>query len=88
MAIDSVSKRFSIMDFGGASWAIPIPDGTFDQGDRQHFLQSYSGILWEAVIALVLPLSAILTESIISGSLSESEVTGALTESIITGVLS
>ena len=39
-------------------------------------------------IALVLPLSATLTESIVTGSLSESEVTGALTESIITGVLS
>ena len=40
------------------------------------------------IAALVLPLSATLTESIITGTLSESEVTGTLTESIVTGVLS
>lgn len=53
----------------------------------QKFLQWYiSGR--NIVTEIVLPLSAILTESKITGSLSESEVTGALTESKITGVLS
>lgn len=32
---------------------IPIPDGaaSFDQGDLQHLLHGYSGVLWTAAIA-------------------------------------
>lgn len=30
--------------------AIPIPDGTIAQGDRQWFLWAYSGISWAAVV--------------------------------------
>lgn len=53
----------------------------------QKFLQWY--ISGRNIISeLVLPLSATLTESIITGTLSESVITGTLSESIVTGVLS
>lgn len=44
MAIDTASKRFSMMSFGNILKLIP-PDGTLDQGDRQTFAGLYSGIL-------------------------------------------
>lgn len=89
MAVDTRAKRFSMIDMENV-WesGIPAPDGTIGQGDRQHFLWSYSGILWAVSAVIVLPITGTLTESIITGSLSESEVTGSLTESIVTGVLS
>jgi hypothetical protein len=55
MAVDSRQKRMSIMNWGNvwrSQW--PIGDGAFDQGDRQHLLRMYSGILWaEADISAV-----------------------------------
>ncbi len=52
MAIDTRSKLNSMISFGDI-WhpAIPIPDGPFDQGDLQHLLHGYSGVLWTAAIA-------------------------------------
>ncbi len=46
MAIDTKSKRFSMMNMGSPAVVQPMPDpdGTIDQGDRQHFLGLYSGI--------------------------------------------
>jgi hypothetical protein len=40
MAIDTLSKRVSAL-----RQTLPIPDGTMSQGDRQHVLWQYSGIL-------------------------------------------
>ena len=48
MAIDSKAKRFSMFNFGEDCALLPDPDGSFDQGDRQHFLGLYSGILASA----------------------------------------
>lgn len=46
MAIDTAEKRFSIMNVGTPSTdTIIVADGTIAQGDRQHFLDLYSGIL-------------------------------------------
>lgn len=44
--LTSVSKRGSAIQFDTA-WFMtgPIPDGTIDQGDRQHVSMKYSGIL-------------------------------------------
>lgn len=46
MAIDSASKRASAMNIS-CPWrsSLPLPDGTIDQGDRQHAAFMYSGIL-------------------------------------------
>lgn len=42
---DTASKRFSGMQLGEVPEAtLPVPDGTFSQGDRQHLLTLYSGI--------------------------------------------
>ena len=44
---DSVTKRFSGMGMGlDEAPLLPKPDGTIAQGDRQHFLDGYSGIAW------------------------------------------
>jgi hypothetical protein len=44
--IDTVSKRFSIMDMDdGTMPAVPSPDGTIDVGDMYHLLWLYSGFV-------------------------------------------
>lgn len=43
--MDSATKRFSMLNFGGLDDALPVADATIDQGDRQTFLGLYSGIL-------------------------------------------
>jgi hypothetical protein len=46
MAIDTAAKRLSIMDMDESTMpGMPAPDGAITQGDRQHFLWLYSGIL-------------------------------------------
>lgn len=46
MAIDTQEKRLSLIGYG-LPWRItlPYPDGGLDQGDRQHLLGLYAGIL-------------------------------------------
>lgn len=45
--VDTPRKRFSIMEMDSPfSINIPIPDGSFDQRDRQQLLDGYAGILW------------------------------------------
>lgn len=45
VAIDTVSKRRSILGLCSPTVRpLPIPDGTFSQGDRQHLALMYSGI--------------------------------------------
>jgi len=52
MAIDTAEKRFSIMDFRETSnITLPVPTGSFDQGDRQHLLDFYAGILFGGSVA-------------------------------------
>lgn len=58
MAVDTPSKRFSLleMDFP-FSMNLPVPSGSFDQGDRQQLLHGYSGILWESpAVGLIIDL--------------------------------
>jgi len=45
MAIDSEAKRRSALAFGGFNRTLPAGDGTIDQGDRQHALWQWRGIL-------------------------------------------
>jgi hypothetical protein len=81
MAIDTRSKRASAVGFL-APWAIPAvePDGSLDQGDRQHSAWTYSGILAGIPSAYIDPDSLVLTESL--------EWTCTLTESSWALVLS
>jgi hypothetical protein len=49
MAIDTAAKRSSSLDHEEPwQFCAPIPDGAIGQGDRQHSIWSYSGILAEA----------------------------------------
>lgn len=47
MAIDSKTKRLSLIAFGDGTGihTLPEPDNSIDQGDRQHFLDLYGGLL-------------------------------------------
>ena len=59
--LDTTSKRRSsvqiLMPF---TMAPPLPDGTLDQGDRQHIALSYSGILAASSAAAFLSRLALL----------------------------
>ncbi len=77
MAVDSLSKRFSMLDFGAnCEWAIPIPDGAFNQGDRQHFLWGYSGINWANVdtVEILIFQSQITTNLLFASEISTSKI--------------
>lgn len=50
--LDSASKRISSVGLWGTILALPLPDGTLGQGDRQHVAVSYSGILAGAAATL------------------------------------
>lgn len=87
MAIDTRAKRFSMMTFGDI-WqpSIPTPSGSFDQGDRQHLLHGYSGIVWELVILLIKEVSR--TSNISTGKEIDSTIsTGKEISSTITPVI-
>lgn len=51
MPVDTRSKRASALS-ALRSWILtpPLPDGTLDQGDRQHVAFMYSGILAAAAV--------------------------------------
>ena len=67
MSIDTRSKLNSMISFGDV-WhpAIPIPDGNFTQGDLQHMLHGYSGVLWTIAIIHGDTISGIACVSITS----------------------
>jgi hypothetical protein len=44
MAIDTVTKRFAITNFGGDLQVLPKPDGTVGARDRLLLVSLYSGI--------------------------------------------
>lgn len=48
MAVDTASKRYSMMRLGQAVGLLPIPDGTLAAADRAHLLGLYSGIALQA----------------------------------------
>lgn len=50
--LDTASKRISSVGLWGVALALPLPDGTLGQGDRQHIAASYSGILAGAAAAM------------------------------------
>lgn len=54
MAIDTLSKRVSACVMFTPTPSI-IPDGTLDQGDRQHAVFIYSGISANAPVPYVSP---------------------------------
>lgn len=52
MAIDTPAKRTSMLTFG-RFWGpitLPIPNGAYDDADRQHLLACYSGIAFASVV--------------------------------------
>ena len=52
--IDTLRKRASLLGFDlPYADMLPIADGSFDQGDRQHFLGMYSGLLAEQLNEVV-----------------------------------
>ena len=44
MALDTKSKRFSMLSFEDGA-LLPAPDGTIDAADRAHLIWLYGGIL-------------------------------------------
>lgn len=81
MAIDSATKRFSILDFGDSVGGIPCPpDGSFDQSDKQTLLSGYSGILWGAAAAfckMFLAISGANSMILIAGANPAIAITGS-----------
>ena len=66
MAINSNSHRLSMLNFGEGDMVLPYPDGSMDQGDRQHMLGLFSEPLallmregMEAVVSAVSLMSAV-----------------------------
>lgn len=51
MAIDTVAKKLSLIDYAN-HWMgpMPLPTGSFDQADMQVFLAGYAGIEWTEVV--------------------------------------
>lgn len=51
MAIDTAAKRSSCLDHEEVwQFGMPLPDGAIGQGDRQHLVWTYSGILAGVVV--------------------------------------
>ena len=57
--LDTASKRISSVGLFGRILALPLPDNTIGQGDRQHIAWTYSGIAAtaQAALAFVLDLN-------------------------------
>ncbi|MCB7129956.1 MAG: hypothetical protein J3T61_10520, partial [Candidatus Brocadiales bacterium] len=67
MAVDSAAKLFSMLNFGDGITIHLLWDvsGSIDQGDRQHLLDLYSGILFEG--PPVVPTVSTLTQLLVLG---------------------
>ena len=65
MAVDTREKRTSMLNFGDGTTIhlLPHTDGSLDQGDKQHFLDCYSGIDFSAP-APITAMTAILLSGI------------------------
>ena len=67
MPIDTLSKRVSAL-----RQTLPIPDGTISQGDRQHVLWQYSGILAiELILYIVIHGTASLAPWIVQAAVAQ-----------------
>ena len=82
MAVDTATKRFSMMSFGNpVAQRLPYPpDGTIAQGDRQTFLHGYSGILWGAASTfckMFLTIAGTYPAISMSGAVATITMTGA-----------
>lgn len=77
--LDTPAKRLSSLDFEEV-WevAAPRPDGTIGQGDRQHSIWSYAGILFGAVIADV-PGRVTPSNSLIGAITASNALRGTIT---------
>lgn len=66
--LDTASKRISSVGLMGSILALPLPDATLGQGDRQHIAWSYSGILAgaSAVLEFVLDMNTRIKSYLIS----------------------
>lgn len=49
--LDTASKRISSVGLFRTMLALPIPDGTIGQGDRQHIAWTYSGVSASVAVA-------------------------------------
>lgn len=56
MAVDTANKRSSAINVS-SPWRsrLPFPDGTIDQGDRQHVAYMYSGIAAGVLVQNIVP---------------------------------
>lgn len=48
MAVDTATKRYSMINFGDGDRQFAVPDGTITTGDRQELLALYSGLAADA----------------------------------------
>lgn len=76
MAIDTAAKRSSALDFEEVWTAgIPFPDSIVDQGDRQHLLWSYAGII---IAGGIIPgAAAVLDELLMAAIISDELIMAA-----------
>jgi len=74
MAIDTAKKRFSIMGLANPTLKLVIPDGSgVDQGDKQTFLDMYSGIAFNTATGYankVIGVTSAAMSRIVNGSAS------------------
>lgn len=72
MSIDTAAKRSSCLDFEEIWVAgIPFPDSIVDQGDRQHLLWSYAGIV---IAGGIVPGSVTISDFLIHGASIDDEL--------------
>ena len=81
MAVDTRNERASILGIAlPFGFPLPNPDGTIDQGDRQHTALSYPGILTiEAMLWTDVAAGSLSWSDVAAGSFSWSDVAGVST---------
>lgn len=71
MSIDSADKRASAFNYNSFLLILPIPDGTIGNPDKQHLLDSYSGIAFaEPAAQPLLPDDLFTARRIIGATLN------------------
>ena len=80
MAIDTKAKRYSMLNSILPVITVPsiVADGTIDQGDRQHLLGFYSGLLFPTLVpstALTITLITPMTPAITLTTPAGAEIT-------------
>ena len=68
MAFDTENKRRSKASYYRR--LLPIPDGTIDQGDRQHKIWKYRGISASTIVAVLGPYFIAARDAFVPGAVA------------------